>query len=152
MTGDHFDGVALLPGDDTRFRIRFPPAQEHKAGQKQMHFDLTSTSPRDRQQTVARPLALSARHIDTGQRPEEGHVVPADPEDNEFCIIEPGSNFLPNCGAIRALACEGSQQAGCPLQPGAGLGPGPRDRDPLTAQRPEDHLRRSTADNVGSSP
>ena len=36
----------------------------------------------------------------------------ADPEGNEFCIIEPDNNFLADCGFIGALACDGSQQAG----------------------------------------
>jgi hypothetical protein len=106
------DGTALLPGDDTGFRIRFLPAREQKAGQNQMHFDLTSTSLEDQQQTVARSLGLGARHIDIGQRPEEGHVVLADPEGNEFCVIEPGNRFLAECGFVGALACDGSQEVG----------------------------------------
>jgi predicted enzyme related to lactoylglutathione lyase len=106
------DGIALLPGDDTGFRIRFRPAREQKAAQNHMHFDLTSTSLEDQQQTVARSLGLGARHIDIGQRPEEGHVVLADPEGNEFCVIEPGNNFLADCGFIGALACDGSQEVG----------------------------------------
>lgn len=106
------DGVALLPTDDTGFRIRFLPATEQKAGQNRMHFDLTSTSLEDQQQTVATALGLGARHIDVGQRPEEGHVVLADPEGNEFCVIEPGNNFLAECGFVGALACDGSQQVG----------------------------------------
>jgi predicted enzyme related to lactoylglutathione lyase len=106
------DGIALLPGDDTGFRIRFLPAEEQKAGQNQMHFDLTSTSSEDQRQTVARSLGLGARHIDIGQRPEEGHVVLADPEGNEFCVIEPENNFLADCGFVGALAGDGSQAAG----------------------------------------
>ena len=109
---DAQDAVALLPGDDTGFRIRFLPTTERKAGLNQMHFDLTSTSLRDQQEKVARSLGLGARHIDVGQRPEEGHIVLADPEGNEFCVIEPGNNFLADCGFIGALAGEGSQQAG----------------------------------------
>ena len=112
VTHDHKEGTALLPGDDTGFRIRFLPAQEQKAGQNQMHFDLTSTSLEDQQQTVAKSLALGARHIDIGQRPEEGHIVLADPEGNEFCVTEPGNNFLADCGFIGAVACDGSQKAG----------------------------------------
>jgi catechol 2,3-dioxygenase-like lactoylglutathione lyase family enzyme len=61
---------------------------------------------------VAEALELGARHIDIGQRPEEGHVVLADPEGNEFCVIEPGNNFLADCGFIGALACDGSQEVG----------------------------------------
>jgi predicted enzyme related to lactoylglutathione lyase len=112
MTDDPDGGVTLLPGDDTGFRIRFLPTEERKHGQNRMHFDLTSTSLEDQQQTVARALGLGARHIDVGQRPEEGHVVLADPEGNEFCVIEPGNNFLADCGFIGALACDGSQEVG----------------------------------------
>jgi predicted enzyme related to lactoylglutathione lyase len=109
---DDPDDIALVPSDDTGFRIRFAANQAQKAGQNQMHFDLTSTSLEDQQQTVARSLELGARHIDVGQRPEEGHVVLADPEGNEFCVIEPGNNFLSDCGFIGALASDGSQEVG----------------------------------------
>jgi predicted enzyme related to lactoylglutathione lyase len=112
MADESSDGVALLPNDDTGFRIRFLPTQEPKAGPNRMHFDLTSTSLDDQQETVARSLRLGARHIDVGQRPEEGHVVLADPEGNEFCVIEPGNDFLADCGFIGALACDGSQEVG----------------------------------------
>src|SRR5512139_2039245 len=106
------DGLTLLPRDDTSFSIQFQPSQEQKAGPNQMHFDLTSKSLEDQQRTVARSLELGARHIDIGQRPEDGHVVLADPEGNEFCVIEPGNNFLADCGFIGALACDGSQEVG----------------------------------------
>ena len=112
MADDPCDGVALLPNDDTGFRIRFLPTRERKTGQNPMHFDLTSASLEAQQETVARALGLGARHIDIGQRPEEGHVVLADPEGNEFCVIEPGNKFLADCGFIGALACDGSQQVG----------------------------------------
>jgi predicted enzyme related to lactoylglutathione lyase len=112
MADDPHDGVALLPNDDTGFRIRFLPTQERKAGQNRMHFDLTSASLQEQQQTVARSLGLGARHIDIGQRPEEGHVVLADPEGNEFCVIEPCNEFLADCGFVGALACDGSQEVG----------------------------------------
>jgi len=105
-------GFALVPSDDTGFRIEFSLVREPKAVKNQMHFDLTSTSLEDQQATVARALELGARHVDIGQRPEERHVVLADPEGNEFCVIEPGNKFLADCGFIGALACDGSQEAG----------------------------------------
>ena len=77
-----------------------------------MHFDLTSATLEDQEQTVARALALGGRHIDVGQLPEEDHVVLADPEGNEFCVIEPGNNFLAECGFIGALSSDGSQEVG----------------------------------------
>jgi catechol 2,3-dioxygenase-like lactoylglutathione lyase family enzyme len=109
---DPHDGIALLPSDDTGFRIRFPPTGERKSAQNRMHFDLTSTSVEDQRRTVAEALALGARHVDVGQRPEERHVVLADPEGNEFCVIEPGNRFLADCGFVGALACDGSPEVG----------------------------------------
>ena len=105
-------GVVLEPTDDTGFRLRFLPTQQPKTIQNQLHFDLTSSSLDDQQQTVARALELGARHLDIGQRPEEEHVVLADPEGNEFCVIEPGNGFLADCGFVGALACDGSQDVG----------------------------------------
>ncbi|MGK5444379.1 VOC family protein [Micromonospora sp. URMC 105] len=112
LADDPHDAVTLLPSDDTGFRIRFLPTREPKIGPNLGHFDLTSTSPADQQQTVARALELGGRHLDIGQGPEADHVVLADPEGNEFCVIEPGNNFLADCGFIGALSCDGSQQVG----------------------------------------
>jgi predicted enzyme related to lactoylglutathione lyase len=112
MADDAADGITLLPSDDTGFQIRFVVTQEQKTGLNPMHFHLTSMSLEDQQQTVAKALRLGARHIDVGQRPEEGHVVLADPEGNEFCVIEPGNKFLADCGFFAELACDGSQQVG----------------------------------------
>ena len=106
------DGLVLLPSDDTGFRIEFFPTQDQKAGPNPMHFDLTSTSLEDQRHTVAKALELGARHIDIGQGPEEEHVVLADPEGNEFCVIEPGNKFLADCGFIGALSCDGSREVG----------------------------------------
>ncbi|MBT2233666.1 VOC family protein [Nonomuraea sp. NEAU-A123] len=112
MADDSHDGITLLPNDDTGFRIRFLATQEKKTDPNQTHFDLTSTSLEDQEQTVARALELGAQHIDVGQLPEEDHVVLADPEGNEFCVIGPGNNFLADCGFIGALASDGSQEVG----------------------------------------
>jgi catechol 2,3-dioxygenase-like lactoylglutathione lyase family enzyme len=106
------DDVTLAPAGDAGFAIRFVATEEPKAGQNRAHFDLTSSSLEDQQRIVERALALGARHVDVGQRPEEGHVVLADPEGDEFCVIEPGNRFLAGCGAIGALACDGTQEVG----------------------------------------
>ncbi|MFJ9561486.1 VOC family protein [Streptomyces fuscichromogenes] len=110
---DSYDGVALMSGNDAGYRLGFRPTRVRKAAQNRLHFDLTSSSLEDQQETVARALDLGARHADVGQGPDEAHVVLADPEGNEFCVIEPGNNFLAGCGFIGALACDGSQAVGC---------------------------------------
>jgi predicted enzyme related to lactoylglutathione lyase len=112
MADDPHDGVVLLPGDGTGFGFRFLPSQEQKSGQNPRHFHLTSTSLEDQRQTVAKSLELGARAVDAGQRPEEGHVVLADPEGYEFCVIEPGNNYLAGCGFLAELTCDGSREVG----------------------------------------
>jgi predicted enzyme related to lactoylglutathione lyase len=109
---DIANGTQVVPTDDTGFRLVFTPTDEPKTTQNRMHLDLTSSSPEDQQRTVARALELGGRHTDVGQRPEEPHVVLADPEGNEFCVIESGNNFLAECGFVGALACDGSQAVG----------------------------------------
>ncbi|MER7727022.1 VOC family protein [Streptomyces sp. NPDC096323] len=106
------DEVAVLPPDPDGFRIRFLPGREPKTGRNRAHFDLTSTSLEDQRQTVARALEIGGKHIDVGQLPEDGHVVLADPDGNEFCVIEPGNEFLAHTGLIGALACDGTQEVG----------------------------------------
>lgn len=112
LAEDLDDGWVLEPSDDTGFRIDVFPTRDGKVGPNQIHFDLTSTTLENQQQTVANALRLGARHIDIGQTPDEGHVVLADPEGNEFCVIEPGNKFLADCGFLGALSCDGSEAVG----------------------------------------
>lgn len=105
-------GVVLVADDDTGFDLNFFPTTAPKVGQNQMHLDLTSRSLEHQLETVARALELGARHLDVGQGPDAEHVVLADPEGNEFCVIEPGNRFLVDCGFVGALACDGSRACG----------------------------------------
>ncbi|MFF5638531.1 VOC family protein [Streptomyces sp. NPDC012825] len=106
------DGIAILAPDGAGFRIRFVPGGEPRTGRNRAHFDLTSASPEQQRQTVARALRTGGAHLDVGQLPEEGHVVLADPDGNEFCVIEAGNAFLADTGVIGALACDGTQAVG----------------------------------------
>jgi catechol 2,3-dioxygenase-like lactoylglutathione lyase family enzyme len=102
----------LLPGGETQVSLRFVPSRTEKVGPNRVHLHLTSASDADQQQKVAAALGLGAGHLDVGQRPEEGHVVLADPEGNEFCVIEPGNTFLAGCGLLGELACDGNREVG----------------------------------------
>ena len=106
------DALAIVASDDTGFRIRFLPTQEQKSGRNQMHLDLTSASLEEQKATVDRVLGLGGSHLDVGQDPDEAHVVLADPEGNELCVIEPGNSFLADCGFIGCLASDGTQGVG----------------------------------------
>ena len=104
--------IRLLPTDGTRLRLDFVPVPEPKAGPNRLHLDLTTTSLDDQLGSVAKLVGLGARHIDIGQRPDEGHVVLADPEGNEFCVIEPGNSFLAGCERLGSITCEGTREVG----------------------------------------
>jgi len=106
------DEIGLVPTDDTIFRILFQPVPEEKVGKNRIHLDLTSTSIDDQKETVERLVELGARHIDIGQGPDDGHVVLADPEGNEFCVIEPDNSFLADCGRFGSITCDGSREVG----------------------------------------
>ena len=108
------DGVeiGLEPTDGTRFNLLFEPVPERKVARNRIHLDLTTTSIDDQERTVARLIEIGAHHIDIGQSPDEDHVVLADPEGNEFCIIGPDNNFLAGCGRLGAINCDGSRKVG----------------------------------------
>jgi predicted enzyme related to lactoylglutathione lyase len=76
--GSKEDGVAA----DLLF-LRVP---EEKAGKNRLHLDLR---PEDQAAEVARLEALGARRADVGQGPGVSWVVMADPEGNEFCVLQP---------------------------------------------------------------
>ncbi|KAE8763103.1 VOC family protein [Georgenia thermotolerans] len=105
-------GDAVLAGDETQLGLRFVPNLAPRVGRDRMHLHLTSASLDAQRQTVATALGLGADHLDVGQRLEEGHVVLADPEGNEFCVIEPGNSFLAGCGFLGEIACDGTREVG----------------------------------------
>lgn len=105
-------GGVLLAGTDTQVGLQFVPSSTEKVGPNRMHLHLTSATAEDQQRTVATALELGGSHLDVGQRPEEGHVVLADPGGNEFCVIEPGNSFLAGCGFLGEVACDGSREVG----------------------------------------
>ena len=109
---DSTGAPALIPAADGEFPIRFLPTTEPKVRPNQMHFDLTSATPEAQKQHVDTVLALGGRHLDIGQGPDVDHVVMADPEGNEFCVIPTGNNFLAGCGRIGALSSDGLQDVG----------------------------------------
>jgi hypothetical protein len=104
--------IALLSGDTAQLGLAFAPSRTEKSGANRMHLHLTSVDLADQERKVETALRLGARQVDVGQLPEEGHVVLADPGDNEFCVIEPGNSFLAGCGLLGELACDGSREVG----------------------------------------
>jgi hypothetical protein len=106
------EGGVLLPGDATQIGLRFAPNPQPKDRLNRIHLHLTSDHEGDQQATVTEAVRLGARHLDVGQRPEELHIVLADPEGNEFCVIEAGNRYLADCGFLGEAACDGTRDVG----------------------------------------
>jgi hypothetical protein len=105
------DGL-LLPGTPTQVGLRFVPGPAAAEHLHRLHLHLTSASLAHQQDTVAGALAIGAEHVDVGQKPEEGHVVLADPGGDYFCVIGPGNGYLAGTGFLGELACVGTREVG----------------------------------------
>ncbi len=101
----------LLGDAEVPIPLVFRKADLPRSGLNQIHFHLTSNSA-TQEDTVARALSLGATHLDVGQLPDEDHVVLADPEGNEFCVIEAGNNWLAGTGFLGELAAAGPREVG----------------------------------------
>ena len=111
--GESGGETSLIPTDDTGFDILFEPTAVEKSGQNNIHLDLTTTSIDDQIDTVDRLIEAGGRRIDIGQREEdEGHVVLADPEGNELCVIAPHNDFLAGCPRLGAINADGTRENG----------------------------------------
>ena len=143
------DGAALLPNDDTGFRIGFFPTQEQKAGQNQMHFDLTST-----------PSRTSSRWWRGRSDSVPGTSTSVNARTRTMWC-SPTPRAMSSVSSSRATTssptADSSERSGrwfaggrVLLERGAGLavglGPGRGDRDPLTARRSEGHVGWSAPD------
>jgi catechol 2,3-dioxygenase-like lactoylglutathione lyase family enzyme len=106
------DVVAVTSDGGSGVRVEFVEGPARTAERNRIHFDLTTTSLTDQNETVTRLLALGAHHLDVGQSDDETHVVLADPEGNELCVIEPGNRFLAGCGRLGAINCDGLRRTG----------------------------------------
>ena len=105
-------GARLVPGDETQVGLRFVAVATEPPGPHRVHLHVTSSSPGDQRDTVTRAIALGGRPIDVGQRPDEGHIVLADPCGVELCVIEPGNTYLAGTGLLGEVACDGTRAVG----------------------------------------
>ncbi len=80
------DEIEIRRSPDQAPGLIFVPVPEAKKGKNRLHIDLR---PDDQDAEVERLVDMGARHVDVGQREQDGWVVLADPEGNEFCVLGP---------------------------------------------------------------
>jgi predicted enzyme related to lactoylglutathione lyase len=90
---DDHDEATAMPADvghqaTPAVPLNFVHVAEPKTVKNRVHVDLASTSLDDQAAQVERLIRLGATHVDIGQG-EVPWVVLADPQGNEFCVLEP---------------------------------------------------------------
>ncbi|GAA2968201.1 VOC family protein [Actinokineospora diospyrosa] len=96
--------VSAPPEDGWWMDLVFVPVVEPKRVKNRVHLDLSSHSPTDQDATVRRALSLGAVPVELGQGAVPW-VVLADPEGNEFCVLEPRPEYA-TTGAIAAIVVD----------------------------------------------
>ncbi|MFD4240979.1 VOC family protein [Streptomyces sp. NPDC058525] len=95
----------LVRPDPVALGIAVVPVPEPKTATKnRVHLDLATTSEAHQTELVARLRALGARPVDVGQGDVPWTVL-ADPEGNEFCVLEPRDVYR-DTGPIAAVVVD----------------------------------------------
>lgn len=91
---DETDGDGYVTSRDPRMPgIIFERVTDPKTAVKnRIHLDLTSVDRADQRNTVEALLAMGATPVNVGQT-DQPWVVLADPEGNEFCVLEPRERY-----------------------------------------------------------
>ncbi len=114
--GFSYPGTTALP-------LIFVPVPEPKSGKNRVHLDLATSSPGHQADLVSTLLGLGAVRADIGQGDVPWEVL-ADPEGNEFCVLEPRPGYsgtgpvaavLTDCADPPGLASFWSGAAGWPV-------------------------------------
>jgi Glyoxalase-like domain len=108
-------GLAAVGPADLRYPdaavvpLAFLPVPVPKHGKNRIHIDLCSESAQGQADTVTRLRRLGAEPADIGQG-DVPWVVLADPEGNEFCVLEPRPAYR-DTGPIAAIVVDAADPA-----------------------------------------
>lgn len=106
--GDGADGSVMVRPAGWRYPDPGPlplllvPADGPKTGRNRLHLDLPTTSAEHHAAEVKRVIGLGATAADIGQGDVPWDVL-ADPEGNEFCVLEPRPETYADTGPLAAV-------------------------------------------------
>jgi predicted enzyme related to lactoylglutathione lyase len=114
ITDEEPDEVVVSPPgysypDPSAVPLVFVPVPEPKSGKNRVHLDLRSESPEHQQELVGRLRELGAAPADIGQG-DVPWVVLADPEGNEFCVLDPREVYH-DTGPLAAVVLDSADPA-----------------------------------------
>ena len=97
--------------DPVALPLVFVPVPEPKRVKNRVHLDLASTSAGHQAELVGRLRDLGATPADIGQGLDLPWTVLADPEGNEFCVLEPREMYM-DTGPVAAVVTDCADPAG----------------------------------------
>ncbi|MFI5832531.1 VOC family protein [Micromonospora sp. NPDC051300] len=100
----NLEPVGLVYPDPVAVCIDLVVSTEPKVGKNRVHVDLATTSAEHQAELVARLTELGATPVDIGQG-DVPFTVLADPEGNEFCVLEPRPIYR-DTGPIAAVVVD----------------------------------------------
>jgi hypothetical protein len=109
ITGEEAGEVEVWPPgyhypDPVALPLVFVPVPEPKTAKNRVHLDLATTSAAHQGAEVRRLLGLGATLADIGQG-DVAWTVLADPEGNEFCVLEPRPQYR-DTGPVAAVVAD----------------------------------------------
>jgi len=114
VTDDEPDEAGIAPAgfdypSPSALPLVFARVPEPKTVKNRVHLDLASVSPEDQAEQVRRLKDLGAADLDIGQG-DVPWVVLADPEGNEFCVLEPRQVYR-DTGPVAAVVVDSADPA-----------------------------------------
>ncbi len=112
--GEDDDEVDVWPSgydypDPVALPLVFVPVPEAKTGKNRIHLDLATESAEHQAAEVARLRGLGAQPLDIGQG-DVPWMVMADPEGNEFCVLEPREAYR-DTGPVASVVVDAADPA-----------------------------------------
>ena len=102
--GDPEDLLVRPPDAEPGLELVFVRVNEPKQDKNRVHLDLASASLQEQLDVVERLEELGARRVDIGQG-DVPWVVLADPDGNEFCVLEPRNRYRA-AGSVAAVVVD----------------------------------------------
>ena len=104
------DESTVAPPDGAPgLELTFVPVDDPRVEPNRVHLDLASATRADQEATVTRLTSSGARAADVGQG-DVPWVVLADPDGNEFCVLEPRPEYA-EAGPVAAVVVEAEDPA-----------------------------------------
>jgi predicted enzyme related to lactoylglutathione lyase len=92
------------PSGEPGIELTFVPVTDKRLVKNRIHLDLRSTTLAEQDERIQRLMAAGATEVDIDQGPVPWAVL-ADPEGNEFCVLEPRPEYAAT-GPLAAIVVD----------------------------------------------